>query len=337
MNVCVIGDGGWGSALALTLARNGHRVCIWGPDGAYLDEVRRTRVNSRFLPQVRMEGDLEWSSDPAKAMEGAEAIVFVVPSKYARATLRRFAAAGAPGGVPVASATKGFDETTKKRMTELIREEWGCAAAALSGPSIAPETAKGEPTAVTVAAANPDTAAFFQRLFNGGNFRVYTSDDVAGVELGGALKNVIALAAGICDGLGFGVNAKAALVTRGSAEMARLGRAMGAKAETFAGLSGIGDLMVTCFSAQSRNHTVGERLGKGEKLLEILGGMVQVAEGVCTCGTAVALAREHGVEAPILEQMEAILVGGKDPREAVTALMGRAMRKERDAAGPEGR
>jgi glycerol-3-phosphate dehydrogenase (NAD(P)+) len=337
MNVCVIGDGGWGSALALVLERNGHRVKIWGPDAAYLEEVRRTRVNSRFLPQVRMDGNLDWTADPAAAVEGSEAIVFVVPSKFARATLRRFAAVGAPGGVPVASATKGFDEASRKRITELIREEWGCRAAALSGPSIAPETAKGVPTAVTVAAEDPETAGFFQRLFNGGNFRVYTSDDVAGVELGGALKNVIALAAGICDGLGFGVNAKAALVTRGSVEMARLGRAMGAKSETFAGLSGIGDLMVTCFSVQSRNHTVGERLGKGEKLSDILGGMVQVAEGVCTCGTAVALAKEHGVEAPILEQMEAILEGGKDPREAVTALMGRAMRRERDASGPEGR
>jgi len=336
MKVAVIGDGGWGSALALTLARNGHAVRIWGPDAAYLADVARTRENPRFLPGVKMEGDLGWSADPESVAGDAEAVVFVVPSQFARATMKRFAGTVAGRGVPALSATKGFEEGTLRRMTELMRDEWGVAApAALSGPSIAPETARGVPTAVAVASADAGVAAFFQRLFAGETFRVYTGDDVTGVELGGALKNVIALAAGICDGLGYGHNAKAALVTRGAAEIARLGAAMGARAETFAGLSGIGDLMVTCFSPQSRNHTVGERLGKGETLEGILGGMVQVAEGVRTCASALALAKKHGVEVPIVEQVDAVLHGGRDVREAVRRLMGRPARAERDggAAG----
>lgn len=333
MKIGVIGDGGWGSALALTAARNGHEVRVWGPDAAYLAEVARTRENPRFLPGVRMEGDLSWSSEPEAVAGGADALVFVVPSQYARATMKRFAGAvKAAGTPPAASATKGFEESTLQRMSELMRDEWGVEApAVLSGPSIAPETARGVPTAVTVACADAGRAEFFQRLFAGESFRVYTSGDVTGVELGGALKNVIALAAGICDGLGYGYNAKAALVTRGAAEIARLGVAMGAKEETFAGLSGIGDLMVTCFSPQSRNHTVGERLGKGETLEEILGGMVQVAEGVCTCASALALARKHGVDVPIVEQVDAVLHHGRTAREAVRQLMGRPGKAERGA------
>ena len=272
------------------------------------------------------------SSDPAKAMEGAEAIVFVVPSKYARATLRKFAAAGAPGGVPVASATKGFDESTRKRMTELIREEWGCAAAALSGPSIAPETARGVPTAVTIASADAETARFFQALVTSDTFRAYTTDDVIGLELGGALKNVIALAGGIADGLGYGANAKAALITRGMAEMTRLGVALGARRETFYGLAGIGDLIVTCSSQSSRNRSVGERLGKGEKIDEILGGMVQVAEGVCTARPAMELARATGVETPIMSAVSAILAGEMTAEEAVLSLMRREAKDEREDA-----
>jgi glycerol-3-phosphate dehydrogenase (NAD(P)+) len=337
MKVAVIGDGGWGSALALVLARNGHSVAVWGPDAAYLEEVSRTRENPRFLAGVRMEGDLRWSSVPEEVAGGAEAVVFVVPSQYARATMRKFAGAVAASGARAVSATKGFEEESLRRMTELMRDEWGVAApAALSGPSIAPETARGVPTAVTVACAEAGVAEFFQRLFAGESFRVYTSGDVTGVELGGALKNVIALAAGICDGLGYGYNAKAALVTRGAAEIARLGVAMGAREETFAGLSGIGDLMVTCFSPQSRNHTVGERLGRGESLEDILGGMVQVAEGVRTCASALALARKHGVDVPIVEEVDAVLHGGRSAREAVRRLMGRPGKAEREGAGGAG-
>lgn len=256
----------------------------------------------------------------------------VVPSKYVRATLERFAGAyRAAGSPPVVSATKGFDEATQERMTEAISELWGAPApAALSGPSIAPETARGVPTAVTIASADAAVARRFQERFTGDTFRAYTSDDVRGVEWGGALKNVIALAAGVCDGLGFGHNAKAALLTRGLAEMTRLGAAFGAHPQTFYGLSGIGDLMVTCMSPQSRNRAVGERLGRGETLAQILDGMEQVAEGVWTCGTALALAREAGVAVPVMEQVDAILHRGRKPKDAVVDLMRRDPRAERD-------
>lgn len=332
MKVAVVGDGGWGTALALTLARNGHAPRVWGPDSAYLDEVRSTRLNRKFMPGVELPAAIGWTADPAEALSGAEAVVVVVPSKYMRATLERFAdawrAAAAP---PVLSATKGFDESTRERMTELLADVWGAAApAALSGPSIAPETARGVPTAVTIASADETVARRFQDLFTGDTFRVYTSDDVQGVELGGALKNVIALAAGVCDGLGYGHNAKAALITRGLAEMTRLGTALGAHPQTFYGLSGVGDLMVTCMSPQSRNRTVGERLGRGETLDAILGGMEQVAEGVWTCGTALALARQAGIPVPVMEQVDAIVHHGKPPADAVLELMRRDPRAERD-------
>ncbi len=332
MKVAVLGDGGWGTALALTLARNGSGPVVWGPSEEYIEEIRATRRNRKFLKGVELPEGIGWTADPAEAMSGAEAVVMVVPSKYVRATLERFAAAHAAAGAPpVVSATKGFDEATRERMTELLAELWGARTpAALSGPSIAPETARGVPTAVTVACADEGLARRFQALFTGDTFRVYTSDDVRGVELGGALKNVIALAAGVCDGLGFGQNAKAALVTRGLAEMTRLGVARGAHPQTFYGLSGIGDLMVTCMSPQSRNRTVGERLGRGEGLEQILSGMEQVAEGVCTCGPALALAREAGVAVPVMEQVDALLFRGKKPLEAVTELMRRDPRAERD-------
>ena len=332
MKAAVIGDGGWGTALALALARNGHSPRVWGPAADYVAEIRSTGQNRKFMPGVELPKSIEWTADPAEALAGAEAAVVVVPSKYVRATLERFAAAyRAAGSPPAVSATKGFDEATRKRMTELLSEVWGAAApAALSGPSIAPETARGVPTAVTVASADRGVADRFQELFTGETFRVYTSDDVKGVELGGALKNVIALAAGVCDGLGFGHNAKAALITRGLAEMTRLGAALGANPQTFYGLSGVGDLMVTCMSPQSRNRTVGERLGRGESVDAILGGMEQVAEGVWTCGTALELARRAGVPVPVMEQVDAIVHHGKKPREAVVELMRREARPERD-------
>ena len=332
MKIAVIGDGGWGTALALTLARHGHAPRVWGPDADYLGEIRATRRNRKFLPGVELPESIGWTADPDETLAGAEAVVLVVPSKYVRATLERFAGAyRAAGAPPVVSATKGFDETTLERMTEILAELWSAEQpAALSGPSIAPETARGVPTAVTIACADEARARRFQEWFTGDAFRAYTSDDVRGVELGGALKNVIALAAGICDGLGFGNNAKAALITRGLAEMTRLGVALGAHPQTFYGLSGIGDLMVTCMSPQSRNRTVGERLGRGESVADILGGMVQVAEGVCTCGPALALARQAGVAAPVMEQVDAILRCGKKPKDAVVELMRRDPRAERD-------
>lgn len=332
MKVAVLGDGGWGTALALTLVRNGHSPCVWGPSAEYVAEIRQTRLNRKFLKGVELPAAIEWTADPVEALAGAEAVAMVVPSKYVRATLERFAAvyrtAGSP---PVISATKGFDESTQERMTEILSGLWDVKSpAALSGPSIAPETARGVPTAVTIACADEGLARRFQELFSGDTFRAYTSNDVRGVELGGALKNVIALAAGVCDGLGFGNNAKAALITRGLAEITRLGVARGAHPQTFYGLSGVGDLMVTCMSPVSRNRTVGERIGRGEKVEDILSGMEQVAEGVCTCSAALALARQAGVPAPVIEQVEAIIHRGKEPKEAVLELMRRDPRAERD-------
>lgn len=332
MNVAVVGDGGWGTALALTLLRNGHRPCVWGPDAAYVAQVHRTRRNPKFLPGVDIPTGVEWTADPSVVLADAEAVVVVVPSRYMRAVLERFAEAfQAAGRPPVLSATKGFDEATHERMTDLLIAIWGVAApAVLSGPSIAPETARGVPTAVTIASTDETVAGPFQELFTGDTFRAYTSDDVQGVELGGAFKNIIAIAAGVCDGLAFGHNAKAALITRGLAEMTRLGVSLGAHPQTFYGLSGIGDLMVTCMSPQSRNRTVGERLGRGETLEQILDGMEQVAEGLWTCATALALAREVNVAVPVMEQVDAILHHGQHPRAAVLELMRRDRRPERD-------
>ncbi len=332
MKIGVIGDGGWGTALALTLVRNGHAPCVWGPDAEYIAEIRASRRNRKFLAGVDLPESIEWTADEAETLEGAGVVIVVVPSRYMRATLERFAGIYQSGGQPaVLSATKGLDESTRERMTELVAEVWGAAnPAVLSGPSIAPETARGVPTAVTVACAEESTAQRIQELFTGDRFRVYTSDDVTGVELGGTLKNVIALAAGVCDGLGFGHNAKAALITRGLAEMTRLGVALGAHPQTFSGLSGVGDLLVTCMSPQSRNRTVGERLGRGESLSDILGGMEQVAEGIWTCGTALALGERANVPVPVMEQVDAIVHHGKKPVEAVAELMRRDPRAERD-------
>ena len=333
MKIAVIGDGGWGTALALVLARNGHAVAVWSPEAAYAEEMNRTRRNPKFLPGIHLPEPLRFSADPADVLDGAAAAFVVSPSAFVKSVLARFAPC-VPDGLPVASATKGFDPLPPHaRISELVAAAWPNAKiAALSGPSIAPETARGVPTAVTIASRDADTARFFQKLVTSDTFRAYTTDDVIGLELGGALKNVIALAGGIADGLGYGANAKAALITRGMAEITRLGVALGARRETFYGLGGIGDLIVTCSSPSSRNRTVGERLGRGEKIDEILGGMVQVAEGVCTAPPAMELARATGVETPIIGAVAAILAGEMTAREAVLSLMRREAKDEREGA-----
>jgi glycerol-3-phosphate dehydrogenase (NAD(P)+) len=329
--IAVIGDGGWGTALALVLSRNGHAVEVWSPDAAYAEEMNRSRRNPKFLPCVHLDEALHFSADCEAVLAGAAAAFIVSPSAFVKSVLARFAPY-VPDGLPAVSATKGFDPAPPHaRITELVAAAWPKARiAALSGPSIAPETARGVPTAVTIASADAETARFFQALVTSDTFRAYTTDDVIGLELGGALKNVIALAGGIADGLGYGANAKAALITRGMAEMTRLGVALGARRETFYGLAGIGDLIVTCSSQSSRNRTVGERLGKGEKIDEILGGMVQVAEGVCTARPAMELARATGVETPIMSAVSAILAGEMTAKEAVLSLMRREAKDERE-------
>ena len=326
--IAIIGDGGWGTALALTLLGNGHRVTVWGPFPEYIEEICRKRENPLYLPGVALPPDLAWTSDRAVAAEGADVIVLAVPTRFFRAVAASFRGV-IPPSAAVVSVAKGLDAQTHHRMSEVAQEVLGRGpVAALSGPSHAEEVARRVPTAVVIASADAAQARMLQSVFMGPRFRVYTSDDVAGVELGGALKNIMAIAAGASDGIGFGDNTKAALLTRGLAEITRLGCALGAKPATFAGLSGMGDLIVTCTSRFSRNRSVGERLGRGEKIDGILASMKQVAEGVWTCALARDLARERGIEVPITEEVFAVLHEAKNPLEAVGDLMMRSAKPE---------
>jgi len=331
MKTTIIGDGGWGTALALVLHRNGHRVTLWGPFPDYIDQVRDRRENITFLKGVALPGSLVWTSDCEQAVTGADVVVLATPSKFMRDVLGSFRDVIESRSILV-SVAKGFDRKTLLRMTQ-IAEEVLCRRpiAALSGPSHAEEVARGVPSAVAIASMDHGQAVFLQSVFNNETFRVYTSDDVIGVEIGGAMKNVIAIAAGISDGIGFGDNTKAALITRGLAEMTRMGVALGAHPSTFAGLSGIGDLIVTCASKLSRNRNVGERLGQGETLQEIMDSMAQVAEGIWTCSTARELANSLDVEAPITNEVYAVAHEGKDPKSAVQDLLARDPKPERES------
>lgn len=330
MRISVLSDGGWGTALALLLVRNGHTVTLWGHFPDYVAEMRRSRENTRFLPGPRLPDDLELSDDLAQAVGGAELIVLAAPAQYTRALVTRVRGLPRSGEAVYVSVAKGIEVGTLQRMSEVVRDILGPVPfVALSGPSHAEEVALGLPTAVVTASTAPDVAEKAQAAFMGETFRVYTSTDVTGVELGGSLKNVLALAAGVCDGMGFGDNTKAALMTRGNAEMARLGKALGGRPETFAGLSGIGDLIVTCTSRHSRNRYVGEQLGRGRMLAEIQEEMgMSVAEGVKTAHSAHALARRAGARTPIVDEVYASLYEGKDPRQVVHDLMGRDAKPE---------
>jgi glycerol-3-phosphate dehydrogenase (NAD(P)+) len=327
MKAAVIGDGGWGTALAMVLDRNGHETTVWGPFQDYLDEIKDLGENRTYLPGVEIPASLKWTSDHSEAVREADLVVLVVPSRFYKSVVEAFKPY-IPANALVVSATKGLDEQTYERMSEVAEHILEREVAVLSGPSHAEEVARGVPCAVAIAARDHAIAEQIQTLFVNKEFRVYTLEDVVGVELGGALKNVIAVAAGISDGMGFGDNSKAALMTRGIAEITRLGAALGAKPETFIGLSGIGDLMVTCMSRHSRNRGVGERLGKGETLKEIMGSMKMVAEGVWNCQAAKELADKLGVTVPITEQVNSVVHEGKDPREAVMDLMTRAPKPE---------
>lgn len=327
MKAAVIGDGGWGTALAMVLNRNGHETTVWGPFQDYLDEIQTLGENKTYLPGVEIPASLKWTSDHEEAVKEADLVVLVVPSRFYKPVVEAFKPY-LPEHALVVSATKGLDEQTYERMSEVAEHILGREVAVLSGPSHAEEVARGVPCAVAIAAREHSVAAQIQQLFVNEAFRVYTLEDVVGVELGGALKNVIAVAAGISDGMGFGDNTKAALMTRGIAEITRLGAALGAKPETFIGLSGIGDLMVTCMSRHSRNRGVGERLGKGETLEDIMGSMKMVAEGVWNCQAAKELADKLGVSVPITEQVNSVVHEGKDPREAMMDLMTRAPKPE---------
>lgn len=332
--IAIMGSGAWGTALAISLARRGgHQIVLWSFDKDVAETMRTQRENVAFLPRFEIPAAVAVTDSAAEALEDAEIVVCVTPSQFARPSMQGFAPHLRPGQLLV-SATKGIEDETFLRMSQVFGEvlarrglELSCGV--LSGPSFAQEVAAGAPTAITVASADAALAARVQRDFSSKSLRLYTNDDVVGVELGGALKNVIAIAAGIVAGLELGLNANAALITRGIAEMTRLAVACGGRRETLAGLSGMGDLVLTCTGSLSRNRTVGMGLGRGRKLNEILEGLEgRVAEGVRTTSAALGLARKYGVEMPIAEQMEAILMHGKAPEHAIEELMLRPGRDE---------
>jgi glycerol-3-phosphate dehydrogenase (NAD(P)+) len=324
----VIGTGGWGTALAVLLHGNGHKVALWGRLKQEVEPILAAGENKAFLPGVKIPKEIVLTLDADLALREAELVVLAVPSHGMRPIcqqLREFL----PAGLPLVSVAKGIENETGARMSEVIAEVLHTdRVIVLSGPSHAEEVGRGIPTAVVVAAKEQALATTAQKVFMNERFRIYTHDDVIGVELGGALKNVIAIAAGACDGIGFGDNTKAALCTRGLAEMTRLGVALGARRETFFGLSGVGDLIVTAFSRHSRNRGFGERLGKGETAEQIAASTQMVAEGVKTAKSAWQLAQRHGVDVPITNQVHAIIYEGKAPKQAVRDLMTREAKPE---------
>jgi glycerol-3-phosphate dehydrogenase (NAD(P)+) len=339
-HIAIIGAGAWGTGLAVVLGRKGsHRVRLWAYEADVCASINRNHVNDRFLPGARLPDSVSASSDFSTVLDGAEIIVSVMPSQHCRALFAKMRPFIPPRAL-IVSATKGLEEGSLLRMTEVIQQvltindnpeggDFDSSIGALSGPSFAQEVARGDPTAITIASQSPQLLSAVQQEFSDASFRVYTNQDVVGIELGGALKNVIAIAAGICDGLGLGHNSIAALITRGLAEMTRLVVACGGRAETMSGLAGLGDLVLTCTGGLSRNRSVGVELGRGNKLAEIIEGMQgMVAEGVFTTTAAVGLAHARGVEMPITEQMHAILHKGKSPKEALQELMSRTGKSE---------
>ncbi len=329
MRVAVLGSGSWGTALALTLRRGGAAVHLWGRDGEKIDAIDRERVNEPYLPGVAIPGEIVVGNDLDRALCGADAVVVAVPSTATIPVVEAVAGREPSSGALVVLTAKGFEPQSGRRLSEGAAERIAPERiAVLAGPSHAEEVARGVPTTVVAAGIEPHAAREAQRLFSTERFRVYTNGDLTGVEIATALKNIIALAAGISDGLGFGDNTKGALLTRGLAEITRLGIAMGAKENTFAGLAGMGDLITTCISRHSRNRRFGEEIARGKSVEQIRKEMVMVAEGVGTTSMASRLAKRHGVEMPITLQMERVLFHRKPPLEAMADLMKRDLKAE---------
>ena len=324
MKITVLGAGAWGTALAKVLHENGNAVTLWDINTATLEELRRGR-SEQYLPGMTLPTDWKAEADFGKATGGAECLVMAIPSQFFRQVAAKLKAHPAI----VVSVTKGIEYETGETMSRILREHApGNRVAALSGPSFAREVALGVPTTVVCASESDDTARTVQGVFHRPEFRIYRSKDVLGVEYGGALKNIIAIAAGVSDGLGYGDNTKAGLVTRALSEIRRLGVACGAQAETFYGLSGLGDMMLTCFSKQSRNRDLGERLGRGETIAAIQASHPKLAEGYPTARSAHRLAREKKVPTPIIDEVHALLFEGKNPKQAVRDLISRAFKAE---------
>ena len=328
MKITVIGDGGWGTANAMLLAGYGHDVTLWGAFPEYVEEMKRTRRNEKFLKGVELPANLNLESDRAKAVAGAEVVVLAPPSKYFTSVVEGFKGL-ITTDMLVVSITKGLCEKTNRRMTDLGAESLGTGPiVALAGPTHAEEVSRGIPTAIVAACTDAEKAKRVQEIWSGPKFRVYTSPDPVGVEIGGAVKNVLAIAVGCSDGMGFGDNTRAALITRGLVEMKRFVLAYGGQEETLNGLAGIGDLIVTCTSVHSRNHSVGERLGKGEKIEGVLGSMQMVAEGVWNSKVVHEIAKKLNVEMPICELVYALCYKDFDAKDAVKMMMERELKAE---------
>lgn len=326
--IAVLGDGGWGTTLAIHLAKKGYCVNLWGAFPSYLKHLERTRINTKFLPGIKLPKKISLSSDIFKVINGAELIILAIPSQFMRQVVKKLKGLNLSKSIFL-SVTKGIENQTLLRMSQVIESELGnIRLAVLSGPTIAHEVAKNIPSTAVIASRNKDIARRLQDIFMTERLRIYTNSDIVGVELGGSLKNIIAIACGISDGLGFGTNTKAALLSRGLAEITRLGIAMSAKKETFSGLSGLGDLVTTCVSPYSRNRSVGEQIGKGNKLAGIIKSMEMIAEGIPTAKAAYGLSKRYNIEMPITNQVYLVLYHGKDPLAAVNDLMLRKKKQE---------
>lgn len=331
--IAIVGGGSWGTALAIVLSRahEKHSIALWVRDERLAAAMRERRANAVYLPGHKIPAGVKVTHDVREAVDSAEVVIGAIPAAHARAVYSAVLP-HTPRNAAIVSATKGLEPESHARMSEVVTEilsaERAPRFAVLSGPSFAAEAAAGEPTAVVVASTDQRLAGELQMAFAGPSFRLYTNDDVLGVELAGAMKNVMAIAAGACQGIGLGRNSLAALITRGLAEMTRLARALGAKPDTLSGLAGLGDLVLTCTGALSRNRYVGIELGKGRALADILAGMKMVAEGVGTAAALLALAPSAGVELPITEQVTAILRDGKSPKDAIRSIMERSLKRE---------
>jgi glycerol-3-phosphate dehydrogenase (NAD(P)+) len=326
--ITVIGNGGWGTALAILLHKKGYEVTLWGADASYVDCLKKKRENIKFLKGIPIPQEICITSDISSKLMDAQLIISATPTPYLRSVLMKFKDIFVQG-IPIVSVTKGIENDTLMRPSEIISNELGKPPISLLlGPSHAEEVARGLPTTIVASSKDDNLARLVQEVFTTDRFRVYTNPDMIGVELGAAMKNVIAIAAGICDGLKFGDNSKAALISRGLVEISRLGIAMGAQRSTFSGLTGLGDLITTCISPYGRNRWVGEQIGKGKKLQEILEKMEQIAEGVWTTKSVTALSHKFNVEMPITKEIYNVLFTGKNPLEAVSNLMMRAPKSE---------
>lgn len=328
-NISILGDGGWGTTLAILLSKKGFNVSVWGAFPEYTAYLKQKRVNTKFLPGIKIPKGIEFTADLQAAVTDKQIIVIAVPSQYLRSVLKQINRHICLQEAIYLSVTKGIEVGSLKRMSEVVHEELGnIKCAVLSGPTIAREVASGIPTAAVIASHDAQARKYLQGIFMSDKFRIYTNDDVIGVELGGSLKNVIAIACGISDGLGFGTNTKAALLARGLAEISRLGVAMNARLATFSGISGLGDLVTTCISMHSRNRFVGEQIGKNKSLGQIKRNMQMVAEGLPTAKSAYELSLKHKIDMPITKEVYSILYRNRSPLDAVKKLMLREKKEE---------